>query len=101
MLHQSCRNQPGVAACQAIHAATECLRPSAVPVSDETHACVLVAETSEQLEQLSAALSAAGVHHVLIREPDAPYNGAATAIGCEPAPREAVRHYFAGLKVFR
>lgn len=101
VVHRSAAALPGVLACQAIHAATECLRAGSTPVSDQTHVVVLVAETSEALEQLAARLSEAGVHHVLVREPDPPYNGAATAVGVEPQDRDAVRAFFSTFKVLR
>lgn len=99
VLHQSCRNHPGVLACQAAHAAGESIR--SLPVSPETVVCALVADKSEDLEQLAVRLNAAGIEHVIIREPDAPYNGAATAVGISPTDRELVRAHVAGFRVFR
>lgn len=83
VLHQSCRKYPGL------------------PVSGETHVVVLQAETSDQLEAVAARLRDSRVHHVLIREPDEPYRGAAVALGVEPTDRERVRLHVADLKVFR
>jgi len=99
VVHRSAAALPGVLACQAIHAATECLRR--LPVSNETHVGVLVAEKSEDLEKLSEVLTMRGIHHVLIREPDPPYNGAATAVGVEPQDRRAIRHLFEHFKALR
>lgn len=102
VIHRSAAALPGVLACQAIHAATECLRhPQSFPVSGDTHVGVLVAEKAEDLEQLAIKLQIAGIHHVLIREPDPPYNGAATAVGIEPQDRDAVRAYVAHFKALR
>lgn len=84
-MHKSCKNLPGVLVCQAAHAAGEAIRVT--PVPSNTRVCALVADKSEELEALSEQLSAAGIHHVLIREPDAPYFGAATALGSEPLHR--------------
>lgn len=99
ILHRSCANLFGIGVCQAIHAATECIRT--VPVSDQTHVVALVAEKSEDLVLLAERLREAGIHHVLIREPDPPYNGAATAVGIEPQDRERIRPFVAHFKVFR
>lgn len=99
VLHQSCRNQPGIAACQAAHASSESIRE--LPVSDQTSVCALMAETSADLEALAVRLAEASIPHVVIREPDAPYNGAATAVGITPMDRELVRPHVAAFKVFR
>lgn len=99
VVHRSAAALPGVLACQAIHAATECLRE--LPVRNDTHLGVLVAEKAEDLEQLSARLTEAGIHHVLIREPDPPYHGAPTAVGIEPQDRDAVRAHVAHFKALR
>ncbi len=99
VLHASCRTHPGVAACQAAHAAGESIRK--LPVSDHTSVCVLVSESSAELESLAAALAEANIEHVLIREPDPPYNGAATAVGVEPQDRERLRPFVSHFKVFR
>lgn len=104
VVHRSAAALPGVLACQAIHAATECLRgatPGQPVVSGDTHVGVLVAEKSADLEQLAEKLAEAGIHHVLIREPDPPYNGAATAVGVEPQDRDAVRPFMAQFKALR
>lgn len=99
VLHQSCRNHPGVLAVQAAHAAGESVRGG--PAPGNTHVCALVAETSADLEALAGRLAAAGIHYVLIREPDEPYNGAAVALGIEPMERERVRPLVADFKVLR
>jgi hypothetical protein len=98
VLHRSCK-VPGIAAAQASHAATECLRT--LPVPSDTSVCVLVAECENDLVSLSERLTAAGIHHVLIREPDPPYNGAAVAVGVEPQDRSVVQPFVADFKVFR
>lgn len=99
VLHSSCRNHVGVAAVQAAHAAAESVQVA--PISKETYVCVLEAKTSEDLERLAEKLTAAGVHHALIREPDEPYFGAATAVGIAPQERGNVRAFVAEFKVFR
>ncbi len=92
-------NAAGITACQAIHAATESMRTA--PAPPDTHVVLLEAKDGDELVALSEKLTAAGVHHVLIREPDPPYNGAATAVGVEPQDRDAIRPFMAGFKVLR
>lgn len=99
VLHQSCRNHPGVTAVQAAHAAGESV--FAGPARGDTHVVALVAEKSEDLEALAGRLAGAGIRYVLIREPDEPYRGAAVALGIEPQDREHVRPHVADFKVFR
>lgn len=99
VLHQSVKNHPGVIACQAAHAAGESVRGG--PAPGDTSVCALVAETSADLEALAGHLAGAGLHYVLIREPDEPYNGAAVALGTEPMARELVKPFMAGFKVLR
>lgn len=99
VLHKSCKNSPGIAACQAAHAATECIQ--SLPVSDQTHVCVLEAETSIELETLGKVLHNEGIPHVVIREPDEPYRGAAVAVGVAPMDRDLIRPYMQTFKVFR
>lgn len=101
VLHESCRNRVGVAASQSAHAARESIREVNLPHDPNTHVAVLMAESSADIEALSHELKIAGLHHVLIREPDAPYNGAAVALGCEPVERDTIRHLFARFKSFR
>lgn len=100
VLHRSCAGHPGVLAAQTIHAAGESIRARSLPPSS-TYAVALVADTSADLEQLSEVLRAEGIHHALIHEPDAPYNGAATAVGIEPMERDFVRPFVSHLKVLR
>ena len=87
-------------ACQAAHAAGESLRDG--PAPSDTHVVALVAESSADLEACSRSLTEAGIHHVLITEPDEPYFGAATALGIEPTKdRDRVRPHVAHFKVLR
>lgn len=77
----------GVLAAQTIHAAGE---SAALRVPDPgTRAVALTADAGE-LEDLEQRLIAAGVAHVAIREPDAPWCGALLAVGLAPAPRAEV-----------
>lgn len=99
VLHRSCATHVGVAAVQAAHAAGESIRNA--PISNETTVVALVAETSEDIVKLGAELELAGIHHVIVREPDIPYQGAATALGTEPMPREKVSSLLSGFKVLR
>lgn len=99
VLHQSCAKRIGVACAQAIHAATEAIQ--ALPVDPETHVVVLVAEKSEDLERIAAELDLAGIVAAVIREPDAPYFGAATAVGVEPMNRDVIKPLLAGFSILR
>lgn len=97
VLHRSDRS--GVYAVQAAHAASEAIRVA--PVAKDTRVCVLVADSSEDLEQLSKELTAAGIHHSIVREDKPPFVGVATALATEPGPKDLVEAYFAKLKVLR
>lgn len=99
VLHRSLAKYAGAAAAQAAHAASEAMSGREIPQG--TTVVVLEAQTSGALEDLSNELSIAGLHSVLIREPDIPYSGAACALGCEVAPRDSVKGLFANFKVFR
>lgn len=44
-----------------------------------------------------AKLQAAGISCILIQEPDPPFNGDATAIGCFPIPRKNIKRLLADL----
>jgi len=74
-----------------VHAAGESARlASCLPHG--THAVVLGA-TGDCLLALERELTAAGVVHAAVREPDPPYCGALLAIGLPPAPRASLRRY--------
>lgn len=100
IVHKSCRNHPGVLACQVAHAAGESLyeamaAESGVVVLDEDidprkiYVVALEAESDADLRDLASALAAANIRHALIEEPDPPYNGAATAVGITPSTDRA------------
>lgn len=101
LLHQSLKKVPGAAAAQAAHAATECLRAKDLPVPHYTTVVVLEVDSSESLHFYSRHLASRDIHHVLIHEPDEPYNGAATALGVVPMEKGKVGGLFEDLKVFR
>lgn len=71
----------GVKLAQAVHAAAESVR---FPVVSGTYAYVLEVEDERELLDLSTKMTAEGIQHKLICEPDEPYCGQAMAIGCEP-----------------
>ncbi len=83
----------GAQLAQTIHAAGE-----SGPAQSGTYAVALSARNEAELLKLHEKLSHYGVKHVLIREPDSPYNGAAMAIGIPPQSRGSLRRY---LKEFR
>ena len=78
-----------------IHAAGESI---AGPVARGTHAVALAAEDERALLDVAARLTRRGIQHVLIREPEPPWHGAAMAIGLAPVPdRREVRRVLGGL----
>lgn len=81
---------------QAVHAAGESAAGREVPA--DTHAVVLAARDEAELLAVSAGLEAAGFWHALVREPDEPYSGAATAIGIPPQERAPLRRLLRRLK---
>lgn len=97
VLHKS--DRPGVYAVQAAHAASEAIRVA--PVPKDTRVCVLVAESSEDLEQLALTLTAAGIHHAIVREDKPPFVNVATALGTEPQAKENVEQFFKAFRLLR
>lgn len=85
----------GVAAAQLVHAAGES-SPGFLP--EGTFAIVLAVDDEESLTALARALAVEGVAHVPIIEPDR--GGEMTAIGVVPAPRSALRRFFARLPLY-
>ena len=89
----------GNLAAQLTHAAGES-SPGNLPPN--THVVVLAAPNEGKLLRAHRRLSDRDIPHVLIREPDAPFNGEATAIGVYPIKdRRPVRRAFAGLKLLK
>jgi hypothetical protein len=85
---------------QVVHAVGESCFDG--PAPGDTHIAALEAETSENLENLSLTLHVHGVRHILIREPDEPYNGAAIALGTTPTrDRESVRKWMMKFQLLR
>ena len=85
----------GFLAAQVTHAAGESVDG---PVPPETNAVVLAVHDEASLVDLAARLCAAQIPHALIREPDPPWCGAATAIGLRPiADRTTVRPILSSL----
>lgn len=64
-----------------------------------THCIVLAAPSLGALMHIHQRLLEAGIKCVLIEEPDPPFNGAATAIGCFPIPRKKIRRVLSGLNL--
>lgn len=88
----------GDLAAQLVHAAGE-TSPGNLP--DDTHAVVLAVDGEAELLSLSGRLERAGVPHKLIREPDSPFNGAATALGIVPCPRRPLRRFLSRYPLLR
>lgn len=81
---------------QSVHAAGE-----SGPATSGTHAVVLAAPSEASLLALHERLSYFQIPHVLIREPDAPYFNAATALGIPPQARGPLRRYLKELRLCR
>lgn len=89
----------GVRLAQTIHAAGESVR---FPVVSGTHAYALEVPDERSLLELSQKLTAVGVNHRLIVEPDSPYCGQAMAIGVEPTrDRSKIRRLTSHLPLAR
>jgi hypothetical protein len=97
LLHKS--DRPGVYAVQAAHAASEAIRVA--PVAKDTRVCVLVAESSDEIEAASTALTAAGIHHAIVREDKPPFIGVAVSLGTEPQAKENVEQFFKAFRLLR
>jgi hypothetical protein len=93
------RNLPlGILAANILHAGGES-SPGDLP--DGTNAVVLAVPDESALKAVAARLKLAGVRHVLVFEPDAPYNGELMAIGLVPGPREVIRRLLSSLPLLR
>jgi hypothetical protein len=65
--------------------------PSTTPDISGTHAYALGCRDEKHLLEISDLLTRNEFQHIIIREPDAPFNGAAMAIGCLPTTRSKLR----------
>lgn len=88
----------GHLAAQITHAAGES-SPGNLP--KDTFAVVLAVENEAILLELHEKLVFYNIDHVLIREPDPPFNGGATAIGVKPDLRENIGKYFKKFKLLK
>jgi peptidyl-tRNA hydrolase PTH2 len=87
-----------VTAAQLTHAAGESSTGSLPP---NTFAVVLQVPDEAALLAVHARLVAAAIPCHLIREPDAPWNGQAMALGVAPLPRARVRPLLSNLPLLR
>jgi hypothetical protein len=71
---------------------------TAAGTTDETFAAVLGVADEAELLRLHEVLEAARVGHALVREPDPPHDGAATALGIPPQPRGPLRRLLRHLR---
>lgn len=101
VVHRACKERPGVLASQIWHAARECMRAGTGPAGNTERVCALEAKSSDDLRDLAEVLTAQGVHHVLLCEPDAPWNGAATAVGIDVCDRDVVKPLVAQFGLLR
>ncbi len=81
-----------------VHAAGES-SPGNLP--HDTHAIVLSVPSEPALAALAERLTKAGVAHVVINEPDAPWNGALMAIGVVPGRRSELRRHLSSLPLLK
>lgn len=81
-----------------IHAAGE---SSPGGLKDTTYAVALVARDEVELLLYEKRLRLAGVEHVVVREPDAPYRNAVMAIGVVPAKKGGLRRHLSSLPLLR
>ncbi len=88
----------GIQAAQLVHAAGES-SPGGLPSG--THSVVLSVKGEAELRAVARSLALAGVAHVCIEEPDAPYCGAMMAIGCVPGRKEDLRRHLSSLPLLR
>jgi hypothetical protein len=88
----------GIQAANLVHAAGES-SPGGLPSG--TYAVVLAVPDESALKAVAARLKLAAVGHVLVVEPDAPFNGALMAIGLVPGPREVIRRLLSSLPLLR
>lgn len=88
-------------AAQLTHASRKSAWLASERPPENTHAVVLGVPDEQALLAVAARLAAAGLSFVLVREPDPPFNGAATAIGVCPGPRSPVRKLLSGLPLVR
>lgn len=73
-------------------------RPS---VTELLSAAVGAVPTGADLERLSSLLSARGIKHHRVEEPDPPWLGALMAIGFEPAEKGAYQRHLSSLPLLR
>jgi len=100
VLHDSCRDHPGVIAVHAAHAAGESCFDG--PAPSDTRVVALVAKDSDELKALADDLTKAGIRHVLMLETDGIRAGQATALGTMPSmDRERVKPFFAPFRMLR
>lgn len=78
----------GFAMAQNTHASGESAGLLGAPVPEGTYAYCLQVANEDELLDVSRRLDEAGIAHVLVREPDEPWCGQATAIGVVPTRRK-------------
>lgn len=85
---------------QTVHAAGESASRYGQALPPHTRAVALGAADEAALEEAAARLSDRQIPHVVIREPDAPFFGARTAIGVVPtADRASVKKALGRLRL--
>lgn len=82
------------------HAAGESVTEA--PIASTTRAVLLHVENEQQLLEYAQLMQEKQISHVLIREPEQPYNGAAMSLGLAPSTRRnAFRRLFYHLQLVK
>ncbi len=90
----------GVMAAQLCHAAGESTFDFKVPSG--TYAVVLSVADEEELISLARRLTAADIRHIMIREPDLPWDNQAMTIGLFPSIKtKQIKSVLSSLKLYR
>jgi hypothetical protein len=75
--------------------------PANLPTIEHTTAVVLGVRDEARLLRLERRLARAGVAHVAVREPDAPWCGQLMAIGLVPGDRDELRPHVREFQTFK
>jgi hypothetical protein len=92
---------PGFRDAQEGHAAYAIGRAAGQNGPDFPFCIALSARNEKHLRDLSALLTAKGIPHKLIEEPDAPWSGQATALCTMPMPKSKIYRYLSSLPRIR
>ena len=86
---------------QITHAAGESAWLFGAPLPKDTFAVILQTPNEEGLLKLEQKLAKHGIEFCAVREPDAPFNNAITAIGIKPQLKSEVSKLLANLPLLK